>query len=57
MEENEVVLELTDSEKYANENQAFDEIRNILSHPGLRNQDNLRRRVWLYLHTVMGSKF
>lgn len=50
------VIELNDSAEHTNENQALEEIKKILSHPGLRNPENLRRRLWLYLHTIMSSK-
>lgn len=53
----EVVLDLTDSREYTNENQALSEIQNILNHPGLRDPSRLRRRLWLYLHTIMGAQF
>lgn len=51
------VVELHDAREHISENQALAEIQNILNHPGLRDPSRLRRRLWLYLHTIMGAQF
>jgi hypothetical protein len=50
------VIELSDSTEYVNELQALEEIKKILAHPGLRNPESLKRRLWLYLNMNISPK-
>lgn len=49
-------IELNDTTEYLNESHALEQIKQILAHPGIRDPANLQRRLWLYLHTVMGPR-
>ena len=57
MEQNDEVQELSSGAEHLNENAALEEIKKILEHPGLRNRERLKRRLWLYLQTQVSHKF